>query len=126
MRRARSSYSKTRKFHGNQHTQRQKFPESCSDVGHDEQQKGKRLAASSRKLNPSKRQKVNDDSTSMEKLCSRLIDKFCSRAAKFGYAAKYMYRYYMISSRKEILRNCGIISLTIKTILSTSFFLQKS
>ena len=67
MRRARSSYSKTRKFHGNQHTQRQKSAEKCSDVGHDEQQKGKRLSASSWKLNPSKRQKVNDDCTSMEK-----------------------------------------------------------
>ena len=68
MRRARSSYSKTRKFHGNQHTQQQKSAENCSDVGHDEQQKGKRLSASSRKLNPSKRQNVNDDSTSMEKV----------------------------------------------------------
>ena len=41
MRQARSSYSNTQKFHGNQHTQQQKLPENCSYVGHDEKQKGK-------------------------------------------------------------------------------------
>ena len=38
----------------------------------------------------------------MEKLCSRLIDKFCSRAAKFGYAAKYVSILHDIIQERDI------------------------